>query len=365
MSANPAPSPSEWGALPPSSDWGGAVQPSPAYTDWGGPSPSAPSPSRGGRFGGRPTVFLVVLLVVALMGGSLFYLHMRSSRLPANPTVALSLTFAKGDVRHYKTTIAYKGIMTVAHNQIPFEVTMRGTMLWRVVKVGPHGVASVYVALTGTLTNNAATRPMPSNWMVIRVAPDGRVLSSCTFGGPGPAWIGSLGIPGSTELAPVLPPDGSTSADVSWASQFGQTFPGGKNPIGFETTNTYVRSQQIGGVSAAVVTTRATVPLNLTVDLRELLAHYHTPAGFLGHYHPVLHYRGSIDTALTSWIDQAKRLILRQSSTSKFNVVFTDSNVPRFNRIPRGGLRFQGTESFSMTLLNASHGGGGGSNSNW
>ena len=303
MSTDPTASPSGWGATPPSSDWGSSVaQPSPGYTDWGGPSPAPPAPpapGRGGRFGERPAVFLIVLLVVALMGGSLYYLHLRSSKKPAPTTVALSLSFAKGDIHTYRTTISYRGTIGVAHDKIPFDMTIRGDMQWRVDKVSSQGIASVSVTLLhGEMTQSGVISPMGKDGMQLRIAPDGRILSSCTFGGPGPSWIGSLGIPGSTELAPVLPPDGSTSTGVSWSSQFGQTFPGGKNAIAFETTNTYLRSQQVHGVKAAVVTTRATIPLRLTIDLRRLFAEYKWPTKVLGHYRPQMHYKGSIDTSI-------------------------------------------------------------------
>ncbi|HXY72943.1 MAG TPA: hypothetical protein VEM41_10390 [Actinomycetota bacterium] len=313
-------------------------------------------------------MFLIVLLVVALMGGSLYYLHLRSSKKPAPTTVALSLSFAKGDIHTYRTTISYRGTIGVAHDKIPFDMTIRGDMQWRVDKVSSQGIASVSVTLLhGQMTQSGVTSPMGKDGMQLRIAPDGRILSSCTFGGPGPSWIGSLGIPGSTELAPVLPPDGSTSTGVSWSSQFGQTFPGGKNAIAFETTNTYLRSQQIHGVGAAVVNTRATIPLRLTIDLRRLFAEYKWPTKVLGHYRPQMHYKGSIDTSITSWIDQAKRLILHESATSKFDVVLTVSNVPPRSRIPGGSLRFLGTATVTSNLLSSSHSSGasGSSSSSW
>jgi len=334
VSANPAPIPP-----PPPPSWGGA------------PVSLSGTPSRGGFLGGRSRLLLSLALVVVLTGGSLFYLFSRSGH-GGETAQALSLALAKGDVHHYRMTIDLQGSLGAGGAKAPFDMAMSGTLLWRVDDVDAKGIAHVYVSLqSGSLTVNGQSGTLGDDHMTLRIAPDGRILSGCTFGGPGAGYIASIGIPGASELTPVLP-DAAVMPGATWSKSFVQRFPSAAGGVHFATTSTFVRTEDVAGVSAAVVRTSGKARLNTTVDLKKLAAEYGFPSGLSKGEDPRFHYAGSIQLATTSWIDPASRQLVRESVGSQFDVTLTGIALPADDRIPGGKVRFAGTETVKLNRVN-------------
>jgi hypothetical protein len=307
-----------------------------------------PTAGRTGFGGRRSRTLVAALVVVALTAGSLFYLFSRSGHGGGDTAQALSLALAPGEVHHYRMTIDLKGGLGAAGAKLPFDMKMSGTLLWRVVAVDKKGVAHVYVSLqNGTATVNGQSGPLGDDHMTLRIAQDGRILSGCTFGGPGAGYIASIGIPGASELTPVLP-DGAVAPGATWSKSFVQHFPSATGGVRFATTDTYVRAEDVDGVHAAVVRTNANARLNATVDLRKLAAEYQFPSGLGKGEDPKFHYSGTIRSTITSWIDSGSKELVRESVGSTFDVKLAGIDLPADDRLPGGTVRFAGTESLTL-----------------
>jgi hypothetical protein len=131
------------------------------------------------------------------------------------------------------------------------------------------------------------------------------------------------------------------SPGATWRTTFSQQIPFADTPIQVTGRNTLVNYDRVGGSASAVVTSDITMPLELSIDARKLLA----SAG--GKVDPKMAkanigISGAISLFQTSWLDPVAKEFTESSVLGHVdiavNVDGTDSSVAG-----QAGGRFQGT----------------------
>jgi hypothetical protein len=211
--------------------------------------------------------------------------------------------------------------------------------------VDPSGVATVAVTLSDyQVTVNGKALPASqitaaATSFTMKVGADGRVLSSGGVFGNALAGTDTSagGLPGTNQLTPLLPGH-DVSAGDTWAKTFKQDLPLGMGTLRYKTQSRYVRNEQMGGVDAAVIETKMTIPFHMSLDLAKALKG--TPGSLPAGSHPVITYRGHSNLVDTGWFDPEQRLMVKTQVSGSFNMDMT------FRGMPAGTLRNGSSVSF-------------------
>ncbi len=270
---------------------------------------------------------LVLALVAALAGWQVLR--------PGGEAVALAYALAEGQSERYRIEMAVEGTVTAEDLGLPeqpISTELEETLSWTVTDVDDEGVATVRVAVEG-VTGTANGQPVPADAVgletQIRLGPDGRVLSA---GGLSFASGGDLpgGLPGMDQMTPLLP-DHPVAPGDTWEKTFSQEVPFGEGELVFTTESTFVGYEEVEGVRAAVITSRVRLPLDLSVNLGEMLA---TLAGeddgpsredLTG---AEMTYVGDGRFTTTGWLDPQSGLLLRSQTRGAFSMTVGLAGLP-------------------------------------
>jgi hypothetical protein len=327
----------------------GFGSPAPAQ-GWQEPAPgkkkrSLRLPSTSGGTFGRP--MLVVLLVVVLVAAALAYMFIGKGGGGSQPAYALD--FSAGQTYEYRMTMAMNGDMTLAGRNVPIDETVSATMKWDVQSVDPSGVATVDVSLSDAQATvngqSMSLSDLPESEMhyTMRVAKDGSILSG--GGGFGALSGGSAGatgeVPGTDQLTPLLPGHDVSPGDT-WDKTFDSEMPYGMGHIHFVTHSTYVKNEDVGGVTTSVIASKMTLPLHMKVDLQKMLQGMGGSGGELGlpeGSHPVIVYGGRVTGTTTGWFDPTTHQMVKTSVEAHFRMSMTFHGLPP-GTFPGGGKMF-------------------------
>jgi hypothetical protein len=283
-------------------------------------TPSEPAPPR------RPVGRVVVAIgvVVALAAGAVAFLLTRGGG------VALAMQFREGQAYRYRLTMTFDGEVDLGTEIQDFQFEMEETFSLDVESIDEEGIATVRMTIEDlSASADGDTVPTPDEDLEfrLRIAPDGRILESGGLGfatGPntGP------GFPGLDQFAPLLP-DGSVSPGDSWTTEFEQAVPFFDEPLRFEATSEFLRNETVGAVEAAVIRTRTTIPLDFSLDVREVLAAIGEDDSDLPESSdPVLVYGGKVVLVQTNWFDPEKGEILESSTDATVDMNLRIEGVP-------------------------------------
>ena len=300
--------------------------------------PTAPEPPRRRR--GAIAVAVAVALV--LVAGLVVVAVTRSDSAEAQP---LALSFTQGEARTYDVHQTMDArLSSDLFGEQPLSMDVTQVIGWKVVSVDDAGTATIEVTVTdmsGTL-NGEEVPSAPAPPIEIQIAADGRVLSAGGLSLGGAAETQGFGFPGMGQLTPILPDDGDAVAvGDTWDKEFSQEFPFGEGTIDFSASSTYVRNETVDGREAAVIETEMTVPLDVTLDLAELLdalgpelagATGATGLDALGE--GSIAYTGQGTFTQTSFVDLDAAEMLKTQSRGEFDISMSFEGIPGLAEAP-------------------------------
>jgi hypothetical protein len=179
----------------------------------------------------------------------------------------------------------------------------------------------------------------------MRIAKDGSILSGSGLGaiagGGSPA---TSNVPGTDQLGPLLPGHDVHPGD-RWSKTYDSDMPYGMGHVHYKTHSTFVRNEDVDGVSAAVIETKMSVPLHMKIDMEQMLQALGGDNGLPAGSHPVVTYRGHVSGTTTGWFDPNSRQMLKTSADASFNLTMV------FHGMPGGSVPNGTTMSFRGAML--------------
>ena len=325
-------------------------QTSPPQVPMPAPPPAPEPPKRR-----RGMIVVAVAVVLVVVAGLVAFAITRSDSAEAQP---LALSFTEGENRTYDVHQTMDArISSPLFGEEPLSMDVSQVVGWKVVSVDAEGTATIEVTvsdMSGTL-NGAEVPSTPAPPIEIEIAADGRVLSAGGLSLGGAAETQGFGFPGMGQLTPILPDDGdAVSVGDTWDKEFSQDFPFGEGTIDFSASSTYVRNETVNGREAAVIETQMTVPLDVTLDLAELLDALgpeitgSTGAGALGGLGDgSIAYVGQGTFTQTSFVDLAAAEMLKTQSRGEFDISMSFEGIPGLADAP---VEMDLTGSFTQGL---------------
>ena len=170
----------------------------------------------------------------------------------------------------------------------------------------------------------------------MRIAQDGSIVSG---GGFGAIAGGSPPRPPATCRGPTSSgrcfPATTCIPGDTWSKTYDSDLPYGMGHVHYKTHSTYVRNEDVDGVSAAVIQTKMSVPLNMKMDLQQLLQQSGAASGLPAGSHPVVTYRGHVGGTTTGWFDPNSRQLLKTSAEASFDFTMVFHGMPG-GSVPNG-----------------------------
>jgi hypothetical protein len=303
--------------------------------------PIPPPPAEAAPPKRRATGLVVgaLVVVVAVIAGLVAF-NTLGDKERAN-AAPLALAFTAGQSETYTMHMTMDGTLNAGEllGEQPIVMDVTQVVTWEVVSVDDEGVATIEVTTTemsGTMNGVALPAEVSSTPPVeMQIAPDGRILSAGGMSFSGLEQTGGASFPGMGQMTPLLP-DGPVAPGDTWTKDFSQEIPFGEGTIGFTSTSTLERYEDVDGVNAAVITTEFTVPMDFTLDFGELLASFGDTSGvtgatgLAGFEDASIAYGGQGTFRQTSWIDPEAEKMLKTSSAGSFDMTMAFSGLDVF-----------------------------------
>ncbi len=338
-----------------------APAPAAVYSGWQR-QPAAATGVKLSHLVGAETIAPVVLAAfVAVVGGGWFITQHPFGGAPAEPPAVLVASHAQIDYRtgetlRFAVTQEQHGVMKASDGtQVDAWDSVSAVEDWRVISVGGDGTYTVGVKfekLSGQSDGvNVTFDPRRAKEAVLVVKPDGRVVSGGTNGSAGGKATNS--VPASDQFFSVLP-DHDVKAGDSWGKEWTRPNPLGTGSATYSTKNSFQRYDTLAQFGqCAVVRTTATLPIDMGMNIRQLLEltgddTAGVPAG------AVVEYKGSSNDDITTYVDMSSRLPVHMLDVSNFDLQMTFQGLPATGELAvLNGLKIQwaGHQSGSMDLL--------------
>ena len=300
----------------------------------------------------RSVVVAVAIVAVALVGGAATYFVLGSSHSASRESATLALAFERGDESIFAMRMTVNGTVDLGSlGQQPIDMDMSQTIHWDVVRVADDGTATVRMSATdvkGTMNGMAAPTGTGDTTATFTVTPDGRILDANGTALGSTGSFGTGGFPGMNQLTPILP-DHPVQPGDSWEKHFSQDVPYGDGKIEYTARSSFDRYEDVQGVSAGVVQTHYTVPIDFSFDVGELGGMFggsgEADLGPKGK-NAVMTFGGQGTFAQTSWLDLDAKKLLRSHSTGEFGMTLS---MPGLDK-QLGSDRFEISATFTMDL---------------
>lgn len=304
-------------------------------------------------------VAVAIGVVAALVAGIAAFAITRGDSAEAAP---LALSFELGQKQTYRIhqTMNAK-ISSALTGAQPFAMDMSQTVSWNVVSVDPDGTATIEVLVSdvsGTV-NGAAIPSSPVPPVQIVIAPDGRVISAGGFNLGALGDVGGApgsGLPGMGQLTPILP-DHPVAPGDTWEKTFSQELPFGAGKVEYSTSSTYDRNETVNGREAAVITTDFTMPLDLSVDLADVIGGLGSQlsgstgaVGASGLGDAQITIGGRAAMSQTSYVDLKAEELLRTNSRGRFDMSMSLSGIPELGQAGPVDMDLAGTFTQELEL---------------
>jgi hypothetical protein len=237
----------------------------------------------------------------------------------------LALAHNKGDRFEYSLHLIADESTDTGSRSEPVKLDIRAEATETVQSVDSSGVADITVSLSGvgmTLSSagqtTTTTLSVPLPFQELKVASDGRVLSSNgpTFTGTSPLG-GANGVGGS--IFPVLP-DRAVKPGDTWSKVFDQVNPFGTGTIHLSTESRYLRDETVKGIDSAVIATTSVATVDLTIDSANLpQTAYLRPPGVAGVAQKAtslvtaIAIKGTTTSEVTAWIDIGSHRVVKST----------------------------------------------------
>ena len=313
----------------------------------GGSGPRAPQmPQVGGRW-----KLVAAGLAVVVVATGIYVVTRPKKHAPVAQvqTTALRLAWKAGDTHRFQFDIDAAVTGSVKSTSVQLNDKFEGIMVWHVVSVDDQGVAHVTINATqvGDTTNGRVIRE-PDKTFHVLIGPDGHLLTDPGFGTTGAKGNDGPAMPGVDQILPLLP-GAPVPVGHAWKTTFEQTNPYGKGSTEFDATSTLSRFENVNGTNAQVVSTTATLPIDLTIYERTALAGTgQSPSVVPKGQNPLFTFSGKVDFAQTAWLDGATSSLLKSTTTGEIVLNVRVSGVPRSELPPGGVITFAGTLTFHL-----------------
>ena len=281
-----------------------------------------------------PVAIVAALLLIA--GGA--WLAIGSGDTAAAQPLALSFTQGQEQSYDIHTTMDAHMSSDVFGDQ-PLTLDLSQTVTWKVTSVDQDGTATIRVTvsdLSGSLNGqDVPSKDIPS--LEMKIASDGRVVSAGGIAFGGTPDTQGFGFPGMEQLTPILPDPGEkVSVGDTWEKTFSQDVPFGDGTVEFTASSTYERNESLDGQQAAVIQTQLSVPLDLTINLSELLKALGPElSGATGAQADLgalegasIAYKGQGSLSKTSWVDLGAKRLLKTRSNGDFDIDMGIQGIP-------------------------------------
>jgi len=287
---------------------------------------------------------------------------------------ALTLAYAKGDQYHYAVHLTAKYSVNAGIMAIPQDVDLTASETATVQSVDSSGVADILLTFGnvnlkttssfGQTTITSTTTQLPFPNQELKIGPDGRVLS---IDGTTLMQSTEIGLAGGGLLISAVLPDSAVKPGDHWSKDYDQANPSGGGSVHVATASQYLRDETVKGTKAAVVETKSTATLNLTINLGSLSipnvvtptapspspsANQGSPLSGLGD----MTVAGTIQTDVTTWIDPGSHRILQSHMTGTDDVTLsmaaaaggTASAGPLGSIGPVGPISAKGSQTLNL-----------------
>jgi hypothetical protein len=270
---------------------------------------------------------------------------------------SISLAYKTGDTIKYGFHLVMKYTIAASGMSIPLNMDLGAKETVSVKSVDSTGTAdlsidisnvSVKTSMNGT-TNTTTTNT--GGTLEMKVAKDGRVLSV-----NGNAFGSSTALPGMTGtqggVVSAILPDHPVKPGDTWTKTYDEPNQLGTGAIQATSNNTYLRDESVGSVKTAVVESKVTTSLDMTVDLSSMLGETGTPpATGAAAGAQTLSIKGTSKSDTTTWIDTSARNIVKTHSSGSVNATLT-VNVPVSSASTpglSGPITFKVTQTLDLT----------------
>lgn len=265
----------------------------------------------------------------------------------------LKLAYRQGDTHSFATHLVVNESIDVGGVAEPLGVDITATETEAIRSVDGSGLADATLTfsdVSGKVSAGGQTTTVSRTLAPIemRIAPDGRALSMNGVSFTGGSPFSSLGSSGPESA--VLP-DNAVKPGDAWTKAYDRANPLGSGTVSVTAHSKYLRDEKVNGVQTAVIETKSTVPLTITIDLSKYSQAIGSSAmttltnfGITG-----MAVKGTDNVDTTTWIDAKGHAI--QKSSDKVGIDATFSFVPAPGATypgPTGPFTIKGDEAIDL-----------------
>lgn len=282
----------------------------------------------------------------------------------------LMVAFKQGGSYRYHYHVTVTGTTGIGQGRDqPIKLDSSADVTWRVTSVDAAGNTTIDVTLdnfkttmTGSLapgSSTTSTTTSDSRHSTITVAPSGEIVSGGSSLGAAAALSPFPGTspPGTDQFLAVLP-DHTVRPGDTWTRSVTLPGPPGQPGMSFTTDNRFVRYDDLKTGRAAVVETRASVPIDTTVDLGQLPPG--APPAAVPQLGYKVHSQGTLSFDTTTWFDTRTHVVERTRSVDSSDITTSISGPPPPvqpsgpalpSSIFPGSVRSRSTQTLELDLL--------------
>ena len=265
----------------------------------------------------------------------------------------ISLAFKSGDTYRYKLHAKLDYTIGAQGMSVPFKLELNAKDTVKVNSVDSSGVADVTINLTDITIKSAVngtddTHVAKSETVDLKVTSDGHVVSvngTALTGGSLPDFTGM----GNGLISAVLP-SGDVRVGDTWSKTYDSKPPTGSGSIHVKTDNRYVRDEKVGAVQTAVVESKITSAIDITLDLSSLGVPMMNPrATTTSPIAQTVAMKGTLTSTVMSWIDAAGHRIVKTHSTGNTDATLNlNMSSPSSPTAFNGPVTFKGTQAVEI-----------------
>ena len=225
----------------------------------------------------------------------------------------LSLAYKAGDTYKYKLHASSKQTVTTSEISFPLNFDISADESIKVKSVDSSGTADLAITLSNLTMKSAmggvsnTTTGVPAQTINVQVGADGRLVSVEGNQLPGGTPMQAFsGLGGGFFITAVLPAKPVKPGDT-WTKDYDQANPNGTGGTHVTSKSTYLRDESLNGVNAAVVETKSTMTIDMTIDES-------SPSSEMGM--SGLTMKGTVTTDVTTWVDPDGHRVMKTHSTA-------------------------------------------------
>ena len=249
---------------------------------------------------------------LALIAVSVFVLA-GCGALGAAKAHTLSLAYKAGDTYKYKLHASSKQTVTTSEISFPLNFDISADESIKVKSVDSSGTADLVITLSNLTMKSTmggvsnTTTGVPAQTINVQVGADGRLVSVEGNQLPGGTPMQAFsGLGGGFFITAVLPAKPVKPGDT-WTKDYDQANPNGTGGTHVTSKSFYLRDESLNGVNAAVVETKSTMTIDMTIDES-------SPSSEMGM--SGLTMKGTVTTDVTTWVDPDGHRVMKTHSTA-------------------------------------------------